>query len=161
MNKIKKVLVLSSLSAILLFTIVSCTNETNDGNGRKNNSDKGKIKLENKEIQNAQDKNKNINVQKPSDTSNNNTKLKKDEKLNDEGKGNNINNNKQEDDIDIIDSKKLDEKTIKLIENQYLDLIENKAIKESFFIKSSLEVIKKLNVKNYKKFVLEASEAEW
>ncbi|WAM03768.1 DUF4116 domain-containing protein [Mycoplasmopsis cynos] len=139
MNKIKKVLVLSSLSAILLFTIVSCTNETNDGNGRKNNSDKN---------------NKPNNNQKSSDTSNNNTKLKKDEKLND--KANNINNNKQEDDIDIIDSKKLDEKTIKSIENQYLDLIENKAISESFFIGSSLEVIKKLNVKNYKKFVLEA-----
>ncbi|WP_041593795.1 DUF4116 domain-containing protein [Mycoplasmopsis cynos] len=139
MNKIKKVLVLSSLSAILPFTIVSCTNETNDGNGRKNNSDKG---------------NKPNNNQKSSDTSNNNTKLKKDEKLND--KANNINNNKQEDDIDIIDSKKLDEKTIKSIENQYLDLIENKAISESFFIGSSLEVIKKLNVKNYKKFVLEA-----
>lgn len=88
MNKIKKVLVLSSLSAILPFTIVSCTNGTNDHNEQKNNSDKGKIKPENKEIQNAQDKNKNINGQKnkdnkpnndqkSSDTSSADTKLKK------------------------------------------------------------------------------------
>ncbi|WP_322961098.1 DUF4116 domain-containing protein [Mycoplasmopsis cynos] len=153
MNKIKKVLVLSSLSAILPFTIVSCTNGTNNGNDQKN-TNKGKIKPENKEIQNAQDKNENINGQKPSDTPSADTKLKKDKNLND--KTNNIKNNKQEDNVDIIDSKKLDEKTIKSIENQYLDLIENKAIDESFFIESSLEVIKKLNVKNYKKFVLEA-----
>ncbi|TQC54491.1 hypothetical protein [Mycoplasmopsis cynos] len=154
MNKIKKVLVLSSLSAILPFTIVSCTNETNNGNGRKpsdtsnnntklkkdeklndegkgNNVKNNKQEPENKEIQNAQDKNKNINGQKPSDTTSANTKLKKDEKLND--KANNINNNKQEDNVDIIDSKKLDEKTIKSIENQYLDLIENKAISKRIF----------------------------